>query len=225
MITEPAGNAGGRDDPREALVASAAEPEQPTAGPAAQAEAAGRAGPAGRTATAAAAGVLPPVRVVLALGSNLGDRMASLQGAVDALTGPAGLGFLAVSPVYQTAPVGGPSQPDYLNAVLLACTALPARAVLDRAHAAEAAFRRVRTVAWGPRTLDVDIIAYGDVVSDDPALTLPHPRAHQRAFVLAPWHDVDPGARIPGRGRVADLLAAAAPGGLRRVPERLRPPS
>ena len=220
-----AGSADGRDGRPVAPVTGPAEREQPDAGAAARADLAGPADLAGRPATAAAAAGPSPVRVVLALGSNLGDRMASLQGAVDALTGPAGLGFLAVSPVYQTAPVGGPSQPDYLNAVLLACTALPARAVLDRAHAAEAAFRRVRTVAWGPRTLDVDIITYGDVVSDDPALTLPHPRAHQRAFVLAPWHDVDPGARIPGRGRVADLLAAAAPGGLRRVPERLRPPS
>ncbi len=167
-----------------------------------------------------------PVRVVLALGSNLGDRLANLQAAVDALCGPPGLGFVAVSPVYETAPVGGPGQPDFLNAVLLASTALPARAVLGRAHAAEAARRRVRGVAEGPRTLDVDIISYDDVVSDDPALTLPHPRAHQRAFVLAPWHDVDPDARVAGHGRVADLAAAAgsAAEGVRRVPGRLRPP-
>ncbi len=224
MTPRSAGSADGRAGPPDAPATRPAEPGQPEQpGAAAWADLAGRADPAGRPVTAAAGP--SPVRVVLALGSNLGDRLARLQGAVDALTGPAGLGFLAVSPVYQTAPVGGPSQPDYLNAVLLACTALPARAVLDHAHAAEAAFGRVRTVAWGSRTLDVDIIAYGDVVSDDPALTLPHPRAHQRAFVLAPWYDVDPGARIPGRGRVADLLAAAAPGGLRKVPERLRPPS
>jgi len=192
-----------------------------------------------------AAGPARPVRVVLALGSNLGDRMANLQGAVDALTGPPGLGFLAVSAVYETTPVGGPSQPDFLNAVLLVSTALPARLVLDRAHAAEAARRRVRGVPWGPRTLDVDVIAYDDVVSDDPVLTLPHPRAHERAFVLVPWHDVDPGARIPGRGPVAGLLAAslapagpmtgaaaaatpsvaAAAVGVRRVPGLLRPPS
>jgi 2-amino-4-hydroxy-6-hydroxymethyldihydropteridine diphosphokinase len=84
-------------------------------------------------------------------------------------------------------------------------------------------------VAWGPRTLDVDIIAYGDVVSDDPALTLPHPRAHERAFVLAPWHDVDPDAKIPGCGTVADLLAglltAGGAGAVRRFPGLLRPPS
>jgi 2-amino-4-hydroxy-6-hydroxymethyldihydropteridine diphosphokinase len=185
--------------------------------------------PAPELAETAAAGRVRPARVVIALGSNLGDRMASLQGAVDALCGPPGLSYLAVSPVYETAPVGGPSQPDFLNAVLLATTVRPARAVLARGQAAEAARRRVRTVAWGPRTLDVDIIAYGDVVSDDPALTLPHPRAHERAFVLAPWHDVDPDAKIPGRGAVADLLAGLAAtgsaGAVRRFPGLLRPPS
>ncbi len=173
-----------------------------------------------------AAGPGLPVRVVIGLGSNLGDRLANLQAAVDALCGPPGLGFLAVSPVYETAPVGGPSQPDFLNAVLLATTALPARAVLDRAHAAEAARRRVRGgVPWGPRTLDVDIISYGAKTSTDPALTLPHPRAHERAFVLVPWHDVDPGASITGYGQVTDLAAAAAAAASpRRIPGTLRPP-
>lgn len=80
--------------------------------------------------------------------------------------------------------------------------------LLERAHAVEEAFHRVRDERWGPRTLDVDIVAYADVTSDDPQLTLPHPRAHERAFVLAPWHDVDPGAQLPGRGTVADLLAS-----------------
>jgi 2-amino-4-hydroxy-6-hydroxymethyldihydropteridine diphosphokinase len=167
--------------------------------------------PAGDRPATGAAGPVRPVRVVLALGSNLGDRLANLQGAVDTLLGPPGLDYLAVSPVYETAPVGGPSQPNFLNAVLLASTMLPARAILARGQAAEAALHRVRTVTWGPRTLDVDVIAYDDVVSDDPVLTLPHPRAHERAFVLVPWHDVDPAAVIPGRGRIADLLAAAAP--------------
>src|ERR1700687_810587 len=109
--------------------------------------------------------------VVIGLGSNLGDRLHNLQGALDALFDTAGLVFVAVSPVYETAPVGGPSQPDFLNAVLLAAAALPASAVLDRAHSAEAASHRVRGARWGPRTLDVDIISYDDVTSDDPALT------------------------------------------------------
>jgi 2-amino-4-hydroxy-6-hydroxymethyldihydropteridine diphosphokinase len=153
--------------------------------------------------------------VVLALGSNLGDRLANLQGGVDVLCAGPGLDQVAVSPVYETAPVGGPAQPDYLNAVLVAATSLPARGILDRARAAEAAAGRVRGERWGARTLDVDVIVYGNQASADPELTLPHPRAHERAFVLAPWHDVDPDAVIPGWGRVTDLLAAAGTAGVR----------
>jgi 2-amino-4-hydroxy-6-hydroxymethyldihydropteridine diphosphokinase len=179
------------------------------------------------TATAVAtASPARPVRVILALGSNLGDRMANLQGAVDALFGPPGLDCLAISPVYETVPVGGPRQPDFLNAVLLASSTLSARAILARGQAAETAFHRVREVAWGPRTLDVDVIAYDGVVSDDPALTLPHPRAHERAFVLVPWHDVDSDAEIPGHGRIADLIAAtASAAAVTPVPGILRAPA
>ena len=167
-----------------------------------------------------------PRRVVLALGSNLGDRLENLQGAVDALFDAPGLGFGAVSPVYETRPVGGPEQPDYLNAVITVDTALPARTILDRAHGVEEAFQRVRGVPWGPRTLDVDLIVVGDEVSDDPELTLPHPRAHERAFVLAPWHDIEPDAEIPGRGRVAELLGAAGLDGVRRADgSGLQPPA
>ncbi len=159
---------------------------------------------------------LPASTLVLALGSNLGDRLANLQRGVDLLTAEPGLGEVVASPVYETAPVGGPGQPDYLNAVLVAVTSLPPRAILARGLAAEQALHRVRGERWGPRTLDVDVIVYGDLVSADPDLTLPHPRAHERAFVLAPWHDVDPAAVIPGRGAVADLLAAAGTDGIRR---------
>ncbi len=159
---------------------------------------------------------MTPAVVVLALGSNLGDRLANLQAAVDALCAEPGIDGTAVSPVYETAAVGGPDQPDYLNAVLVAVTWLSARGVLDRGQAAEAARHRVRQERWGPRTLDVDVIVYGDEISSDPDLTLPHPRAHERAFVLAPWHDADPDAVIPGRGRVSDLLAAADTTGIRR---------
>ena len=168
----------------------------------------------------------PGPTVVLALGSNLGDRLANLQGGVDALcTGP-GLSGVQLSPVYETAPVGGPAQPEYLNAVLVAATTLSAHAVLDRCQKAENALGRIRTERWGPRRIDVDVIVYGTEVSDDPELTLPHPRAHERAFVLAPWHDVDPGAVIPGRGRVADLLAEVGSAGVRQYPGAgLRGPS
>ena len=154
--------------------------------------------------------------VVLALGSNLGDRQDILQGAVDAIVGLPGVRVTAVSPVYETVPVGGPPQPDYLNAVVLADVTIAARELLDRLHEVEAAFDRVRLVRWGPRTLDIDIIAVAGERSDDPDLTLPHPRAHERAFVLAPWHDADPDAVLPGYGPVAGLLANADQTGIRR---------
>ncbi|MFJ7063834.1 2-amino-4-hydroxy-6-hydroxymethyldihydropteridine diphosphokinase [Streptomyces sp. NPDC101115] len=151
-----------------------------------------------------------PKWAVLALGANLGNRLETLQGAVDALEDTPGLRVKAVSPVYETEPWGVEpgTQPSYFNAVVLVKTTLPPSSLLERAHAVEEAFLRVREERWGARTIDVDIITYADVVSDDPVLTLPHPRAHQRAFVLAPWHDVDPEAQLPGRGPVADLLAA-----------------
>ena len=156
--------------------------------------------------------------VVLSLGSNLGDRMANLRLGVDVLVA-GGLVCTAVSGVFETAPMGGPEQAEYLNVVLLGVTALPARDVLRLCAAAEAAAGRVRTVRWGPRTLDVDIITYGDEVSARPALTLPHPRAHERAFVLAPWLEVDPDAVLPGWGTVAQLLATTGTAGVRRRAE------
>jgi 2-amino-4-hydroxy-6-hydroxymethyldihydropteridine diphosphokinase len=156
-------------------------------------------------------------QVVIALGSNLGDRLANLQQGLFALCG-GGLVCEAVSAVFETAPVGGPAQGDFLNAVLLASSSSPAREILRRCQGAEEALGRVRTVRWGPRTLDADVIAYGKEVSNDPDLTLPHPRAHERAFVLAPWLDADPTACLPGYGPVRHLLAAAGDGGVRRMP-------
>jgi 2-amino-4-hydroxy-6-hydroxymethyldihydropteridine diphosphokinase len=150
-----------------------------------------------------------PQRAVIALGSNLGNRLETLQGAVDALEDTPGLRVKAVSPVYETEPwgVAPTAQPAYLNAVVLVKTTLPPSSLLERGHAIEEAFERVRDERWGPRTIDVDIVSYQGVVSDDPTLTLPHPRVHERAFVLVPWLDVDPQAEVPGRGAVADLLA------------------
>jgi 2-amino-4-hydroxy-6-hydroxymethyldihydropteridine diphosphokinase len=135
---------------------------------------------------------------------------------VDAIAGIEGVRLTDVSPVYETVPVGGPPQPDYLNAVVLADVTIPSLDLLDRLHEVEAAFDRVRVVRWGPRTLDIDVITVAGEQSDDPDLTLPHPRAHERAFVLAPWHDVDPDAVLPGYGPVAGLLAAADQTGIRR---------
>ncbi|MFD7132109.1 2-amino-4-hydroxy-6-hydroxymethyldihydropteridine diphosphokinase [Streptomyces sp. NPDC059894] len=157
-----------------------------------------------------------PQWAVISLGSNLGNRLETLQGAIDALEDTPGVRVKAVSPVYETEPWGVEpgSQPSYLNAVVRLKTTLPPSSLLERAHAVEEAFHRVREERWGARTLDVDIVAYADVVSDDPHLTLPHPRAHERAFVLAPWHDVEPGARLAGRGPVADLLAVVTRDGV-----------
>jgi 2-amino-4-hydroxy-6-hydroxymethyldihydropteridine diphosphokinase len=151
------------------------------------------------------------------MGSNIGDRLDYLQGGLDGLFDTPRITFLAVSPVYETTPVGGPEQPDYLNAVVIAETSMPAQAVLERCLSLEDAYGRVRDERWGPRTLDLDLIIYGDEVSNSPGLTLPHPRAHERAFVLAPWLDADPQAQIPGCGPVADLLAALGTAGIARV--------
>ena len=149
---------------------------------------------------------------VLAVGSNIGDRLAMLRLAVEVLAPT------AVSAVYETDPVGGVEQDDYLNAVLL-CD-LDAATAWARAQQAEQAAGRERVVRWGPRTLDVDV-----VVADGPApdgLLLPHPRAHERAFVLRPWLDLDPDAVLPGHGRVSDLLVQD-PGVRRRDDLRLLP--
>jgi 2-amino-4-hydroxy-6-hydroxymethyldihydropteridine diphosphokinase len=158
-------------------------------------------------------------RVVLCVGSNLGDRLGTLTGCVEALGRLPDTDVLAVSPVYQTAPVGGPEQPDYLNAVLIVATGLGRYDLLAAAHGIEAEFGRFRAERFGPRTLDIDIITYAEEVSSDPVLTLPHPRAHERAFVLVPWHDIDAGAQLPGRGTVRDLLVGLDQAGVRRQPD------
>jgi 2-amino-4-hydroxy-6-hydroxymethyldihydropteridine diphosphokinase len=137
------------------------------------------------------------VSAVLSIGSNLGDRMAHLRIAVEVLRPH------AVSPVYETAPVGGPEQDDFLNAVVL--VDVDAAGAWERAQLAEQRAHRSREERWGPRTLDVDVIwAEGQAGG----LLLPHPRAAERAFVLAPWADLEPDAVLPGVGPVKDLLAA-----------------
>jgi 2-amino-4-hydroxy-6-hydroxymethyldihydropteridine diphosphokinase len=155
-------------------------------------------------------GEMRPIRrVVVALGSNLGERMTSLQGAVDALADTPDVWVTGVSPVYETLPIDSPDgSGDYLNAVVLADTTLAANRLMDRALAIEDAFERERSdIVNAPRTLDVDLIVVGDRRSDTDALRLPHPRAHERAFVLKPWFDLEPDAVLPDRGPIADLLA------------------
>lgn len=163
--------------------------------------------------------VTPLRRTALALGSNLGDRLEYLQGAVDALTESPEIYAVAVSPVYESEPVGPRDQPPFLNAVLVVDTSLSVRTVLERAQAVEAAYGRVRDPQqrWGPRQLDVDVLAVGDKVVHDDDLAVPHPRLAERAFVLVPWADVDPDFDVPGLGKVADLSDAVPVEGVRLV--------
>jgi 2-amino-4-hydroxy-6-hydroxymethyldihydropteridine diphosphokinase len=158
-------------------------------------------------------------RAVLSLGSNMGDRTAHLQTAVAAL----GRTVRAVSAIYRTPPWGGVEQDDFYNIVVLVEDGLvdDARWWWDRCQQLEQSAGRVRVVRWGPRTLDADVITvelHGrQVRSDDPELTLPHPRAAERAFVLVPWVEVDPTAQLPGSGPIADLLEGLETNGITRV--------
>ncbi len=150
-------------------------------------------------------------RAVLSLGANLGDRAAALRTAITALKDDGVL--VARSTLYETPPWGPVEQPPYLNAIAIVRGPRNPAGWLARAHELEQAAGRTREIRWGARTLDVDVVTVtGDdgtpVRSDDPELVLPHPRAHERAFVLVPWLVLDPTAELPGRGRVADLVAA-----------------
>ncbi|MFM8773092.1 MAG: 2-amino-4-hydroxy-6-hydroxymethyldihydropteridine diphosphokinase [Actinomycetota bacterium] len=156
-------------------------------------------------------------RAVLALGANLGDRLAALQGAIDLLAATDGVSVVAVSHVYETAPVGGPQQDDFLNAVIAVETELDPSRLLAACHAVEQAWHREREVRWGPRTLDVDIVAIDGVVMDQSELSIPHPRAATRAFVCVPWLDIDPDARLPEIGSVAALVSRLDVSGVRRA--------
>ena len=160
----------------------------------------------------------PLQRCVVALGSNLGDRLAGLQGAVDALADTPDVWLSGVSAVYETEPVAAPEgSGPFLNAVVLAHTTLPPALLLDRAQAIENAYGRRRgDVPNAPRPLDIDLLALGDRIVEDAELVLPHPRAAERAFVLAPWADLEPDAVVPGVGRVADLLERVGRGGVVR---------
>jgi len=148
-------------------------------------------------------------RVFVALGSNLGDREETLLGAVDALAAEPGIEVVAVSRFRDTDPVGYVDQPRFLNGAAELETTLGARGLLDRLLAVELRFGRSRegVPASGPRTLDLDLLLFGDAEIDEPGLRVPHPRMHERAFVLEPLADLDSALEIPGKGRVQELLA------------------
>jgi 2-amino-4-hydroxy-6-hydroxymethyldihydropteridine diphosphokinase len=149
------------------------------------------------------------------LGSNLGDRRATLEGAVAALGGAPGVCVLRVSSFHETEPVGGPPQPRYVNAVAEVETELGPRALLETLLGVEARFGRTRRERWGPRTLDLDLLLHGNRVVDEPGLVVPHPRMHERAFVLAPLCELVPEGRHPAMGRTwSDLLAALTTGAM-----------
>ena len=165
-------------------------------------------------------GEMHPIRrTVLSIGSNLGERHTNLQGALDTLADTPDVWVTGVSPVYETKPVDAPEGSDnYLNVVVLLDTTLPVHTLLERALAIEDAYGREREgVRNAPRTLDIDLIVVGDRRCDDDRLVLPHPRAHERAFVLAPWNDLEPDAEIPGQGPVRDLLDKVGTAGVDRL--------
>jgi 2-amino-4-hydroxy-6-hydroxymethyldihydropteridine diphosphokinase len=145
------------------------------------------------------------MKVVIALGSNLGDREEILNRAVKSLSNF--LTNVRISSFYETDPVGGPDQPDYLNAVMTAEYSLAPELLLKQMQEIENEAGRTREVRWGARTLDLDLIAVDAIEQEDDFLTLPHPRAHERAFVLEPWLEIDADAQIPGKGSAQSLLA------------------
>lgn len=145
------------------------------------------------------------MKAVIALGANIGDPKEQMDIAIALLR--ESLEVTALSSYFTTSPVGGPEQPDYLNAVCLAESELPAAELLALLHGIEKTLGRERLERWGPRTIDLDLIQYGSILSNAEELILPHPRAHERRFVLEPWAEIDPEALLLTHGRVSELLA------------------
>ena len=145
------------------------------------------------------------MKAVIALGANIGNPKEQMDLAMGLLR--ESLEVTAVSSYFTTAPVGGPEQPDFLNAVCIAESELPAADLLALLHGIEKVLGRERTVHWGPRTIDLDLIQYGSFLSYAEELQLPHPRAHERRFVLEPWAEIEPDALLLTHGKISDLLA------------------
>jgi 2-amino-4-hydroxy-6-hydroxymethyldihydropteridine diphosphokinase len=145
------------------------------------------------------------MKAVIALGANIGNPKENLDLAITLLREATDL--VSVSKYYATAPVGGPEQPDYLNAVCIIESELPAVDLLSLLHGIEKTLGRERIEHWGPRTIDLDLIQYGSLLSNSQELALPHPRAHERRFVLEPWHEIEPEAILLTHGKISQLLA------------------
>lgn len=146
------------------------------------------------------------MKVVIALGSNLGNSSETLNNAIAQINE-----FCEVEKIssfFETEPIGGPKQPNYLNAVIIGRSNLTPEELLMKSREIENNLGRVREIHWGPRTIDIDLISVGDFQLDSKDLTLPHPRAHERKFVLEPWFEIDPDGELIGRGKIAQLLAA-----------------
>jgi 2-amino-4-hydroxy-6-hydroxymethyldihydropteridine diphosphokinase len=144
------------------------------------------------------------MRAVIALGANIGNPREQMDLAVAMLREATDV--IAVSTYHRTAPVGGPTQPDFLNAICIAESELPAIDLLSLLHGIEKSLGRERIQRWGPRTIDLDLIQYGSLISKAAELELPHPRAFERGFVLAPWIEIEPDAVLLTHGKVAELL-------------------
>lgn len=145
------------------------------------------------------------MKAVIALGANLDEPEENVELAISLID--QSLDLIARSSLYKTTPVGGPEQPDYINAVCIVETQLPPHELLHLLQGIEKSMGRVRDVRWGPRVIDCDLIAYEDLIVNDDELTLPHPSAHQRRFVLEPWLEIDPTAVLANHGSIATILA------------------
>ncbi len=149
------------------------------------------------------------MRAVVALGANLEEPRKAVELAIELLKQSTDV--IAISSMYETAPVGGPEQDNYINAVVILESELPAADLLALLHGIEKSMGRVRKEHWGPRVIDLDLIQYGTLLSKSEELMLPHPRAHERRFVLEPWHEIDPEAILLTHGRIDQLLEQLPP--------------
>lgn len=157
------------------------------------------------------------MRASVGLGANTGDAIGTVRAAMDALAQLPGTRLIRRSPLYRTPAWGPIAQPDFINAVALLDTSLDASSLLEGLLGIERDFGRIRAERWGPRSLDLDLLLYGEAVIDEPGLHVPHPHLHERAFMLVPLLDTDPDAVIPGHGTARQALAALASDGIQAV--------